>query len=524
MINQQILDYIKQQIQQGVSREQIKSSLMTNGWQSTDVEEAFNLINTQGQLSQSDIAQRPKSFNKTALLAIIVIGVLVIGGGVMGYFAFVGRDKVVPPSSVSLNPPLTETPVSTSSPATTETPVPATPPPVVIKPTPTPTITPKPTPAPTNPTPPPTPSSVSSKIDSCRTISTAGDYSITGDLTNTKSEPCIKIQNVSNVTLDCQNHTITSKNEDYNIYVKASTNFKLNNCKLISSVSLPSASTQHVLRIEDSKQGEVNNNTVGGNYVSISGSSFVTVRNSKFTNQLNVYKSNNVTLRDSNFSNGLDPITLQEGNNNSVISNFIDGKSDGVFRGDGNSVGADDGIVIKDESGDTIQGNTLQNFWDCAIENVGKMFDAKIIGNKASNAGVCFLGGWYYSSVKGIVVKDNVVSNMPNLFYFFRLYSLKPTEQSVYFQNNTFENNKLSNPKLDTSFSMASRFVFDGSAVPLQNHILGNNILRNNDFTKSLGPLRIAPANIIVDGGGNICSGAEEEAKGGGDAVPFNCN
>jgi len=523
MINQQILDYIKQQVRQGVSREQIKSSLMTNGWQSADVEEAFNLINAQGQLSQSDIAQQPKSFNKTALLAIIVIGVLVIGGGVMGYFAFIGGNKaVVPPTTVSFNPLPTETPVLTSSPTTTETQVPATPPPVVIKPTQT--VTPKPTPAPTSPPPTPTPSSVSSKIDSCRTISTAGEYSLSGDLINTKSEPCIKIQNVSNVSLDCQNHTITSKNENYNIHVKASSNFKLNNCKLVSSISLPSASTQHVLRIEDSKQGEISNNTVSGNYVSISGSSFVTVRNSTFTNQLNVYKSNNITLRDSNFSNGLDPITLQEGNNNSVISNFIDGKSDGVFRGDGNSVGADDGIVIKDETGDTIQGNTLQNFWDCAIENVGKMFDAKIIGNKANNAGVCFLGGWYYSSVKGIVVKDNIVSNMPNLFYFFRQYPLKSGEQIVYFQNNTFENNKLSNPKLGTSFSLASRFVFDGSAVPLQNHVLGNNILRNNDFTKSLGPLRITPANIIVDGGGNICSGAEEEAKGGGDSIPFNCN
>ena len=44
MINQQILDYIKQQVQQGVSREQIKSSLMTNGWSSSDIEEGFNAI------------------------------------------------------------------------------------------------------------------------------------------------------------------------------------------------------------------------------------------------------------------------------------------------------------------------------------------------------------------------------------------------------------------------------------------------------------------------------------------------
>lgn len=31
MINQQLLDYIKQQLQQGVSQKQIKSSLVVNG-------------------------------------------------------------------------------------------------------------------------------------------------------------------------------------------------------------------------------------------------------------------------------------------------------------------------------------------------------------------------------------------------------------------------------------------------------------------------------------------------------------
>ncbi len=370
------------------------------------------------------------------------------------------------------------------------------------------------------------PASVSSEIDSCRSIDTAGEYSLSGDITNTKSEPCIKIQNVSNVTFDCQNHTITSKNENYAVYVKGSSNFKINNCKLASSLNVPvGVSSQVPLEIEDSKQGELNNNTVNGNYSSIRGSSFITVKNGTFTNELSVYKSNNVTIRDSKFTyGGAELITLQEGSNNSIIANFIEGQSDGVFNVMDNNVGADDGIVIRDESGDLIQGNTLQNFFDCAIENTGKMFDAKIIGNKASNAGVCFLGGWYYSSVKGIIVKDNIVSNIPNLFYFFRQYPLKSGEQYVYFQNNTFENNKLSNPKLGTSFSMASQFVFDGSAVPLQNHVIGNNILKNNDFTKALGPLHIAPANIVTDGGGNTCSGVEQEAKEGGGSAPFNCN
>ena len=46
MVNQQLLDYVKQQLQQGVSREQIKSSLMANGWQAQDIDEAFSTINT----------------------------------------------------------------------------------------------------------------------------------------------------------------------------------------------------------------------------------------------------------------------------------------------------------------------------------------------------------------------------------------------------------------------------------------------------------------------------------------------
>ena len=42
MVNQQILDYIKQQLQQGVSREIISSNLISQGWQQQDVNEAFS--------------------------------------------------------------------------------------------------------------------------------------------------------------------------------------------------------------------------------------------------------------------------------------------------------------------------------------------------------------------------------------------------------------------------------------------------------------------------------------------------
>ncbi len=41
MTNHQLLEYIKQQVQQGVDREQIKSSLLTHGWEESDVTVAF---------------------------------------------------------------------------------------------------------------------------------------------------------------------------------------------------------------------------------------------------------------------------------------------------------------------------------------------------------------------------------------------------------------------------------------------------------------------------------------------------
>lgn len=42
MVNQQILDYIKQQLQQGISKETISSNLLSQGWQQQDVNEAFS--------------------------------------------------------------------------------------------------------------------------------------------------------------------------------------------------------------------------------------------------------------------------------------------------------------------------------------------------------------------------------------------------------------------------------------------------------------------------------------------------
>jgi len=62
-----LLDYIKQQLKEGVGREKIKSFLMANGWQIPDIEKAFSSIISSAQLSQpaiTPIQTGPTSFNK----------------------------------------------------------------------------------------------------------------------------------------------------------------------------------------------------------------------------------------------------------------------------------------------------------------------------------------------------------------------------------------------------------------------------------------------------------------------------
>ncbi len=98
MVNQQLLDYIKQQLKQGVSREQIRSSLMANGWQEADINEAFVSINSPISSTSpeniaaqqfSTISQQPeRRINKTLLAIFSILGILIIGGGVFGSFYY----------------------------------------------------------------------------------------------------------------------------------------------------------------------------------------------------------------------------------------------------------------------------------------------------------------------------------------------------------------------------------------------------------------------------------------------------
>lgn len=85
MINQELLDYIKNRLQQGMSKEQIKSSLLDKGWQAQDIDKALSLDLFQ---SANFYQETSKGKKKLSLIILITAIILIIIGGVFGYFYY----------------------------------------------------------------------------------------------------------------------------------------------------------------------------------------------------------------------------------------------------------------------------------------------------------------------------------------------------------------------------------------------------------------------------------------------------
>ena len=130
--------------------------------------------------------------------------------------------------------------------------------------------------------------------------------------------------------------------------------------------------------------------------------------------------------------------------------------------------GMDDGIVIQAADGDKVNGNTLDQYWDCGIETARSITNTQIDGNTVTHARTCGIGGWgspnVPSSWVSVSVTNNHVDQTGLMFRFF-------AEDT--FSTNTFAGNVASNL---TTTGIASQF--DASAASDSS----GNIVSNNDF------------------------------------------
>lgn len=100
MINQELFDYIKQQLQQDVSKEEIKASLLNNGWAAIDIDDAIKKLEAgTPTYPRSDNQPQNKLKNSLYVGLVVVVGV----GVIFGYKTFFGESKKSLTESALLN-------------------------------------------------------------------------------------------------------------------------------------------------------------------------------------------------------------------------------------------------------------------------------------------------------------------------------------------------------------------------------------------------------------------------------------
>jgi hypothetical protein len=329
-------------------------------------------------------------------------------------------------------------------------------------------------------------------------------------LTGTAPNACLNIHDVSGVYIDCQNKNLTVPGLVTGktiIMINNTNNFSLKNC-LLPVTSIPIGEIPQSLRILNSSHGVISNNTFSGKgLVNAGWLSNVDILNNVFNES--AYQqalSNNSRIEnnslDWNYS-GAGLILSSDGFGNSIRNNFMDGRGTGTPSTA--HKGFDDGIVIDTENGDIITGNTIQNLWDCGIENLGLIQNSIISNNTIKNSAFCGIGGWYWNSLKNNTFSKNKIDNSGTLFTFNRRYALKTGESFVYFTDNIFTDNNFTNHNNVRGY--ATDIVMDrndwGEVTP-DKFVTSNATFTNNDFGTGPGPY-ITPRSAIIDGGNNKC-------------------
>ena len=367
-----------------------------------------------------------------------------------------------------------------------------------------------------------------SAITGCREITSPGNYALQSSISGGTNSHCINIHDTSNVNIDCQGKTITidgSASSSHAMDIRNVNGFSLKNC-IIRSVNTPANSTTTGVYISGSNNGQITGNNLSDFAImTVQGSSGLHVYQNNFYRSIYQQsgQSNNNIIEQNYFESDtagatLMPILLSGGSGNTVQGNFVEGHGVGVPAGAHS--GADDGIVLDDESGSYVIGNTVQNFWDCGIETEGLVQNTVFSNNTIRNSAYCGIGGWYWASLKGNTFLGNSIDNSGTLFTFYRRYALSSGEQFVYFTDNRFTGNILTNPNnirgYATDIEMGKSYYGE---LDSSKFMASNNLFMNNNFGTGFGPY-LDPVSSIVDGGGNICGPVSlGQAKS-----PLNCN
>ena len=327
-------------------------------------------------------------------------------------------------------------------------------------------------------------------VTACGLISAPGNYVLDHDLQGNGSR--LNLSNVANVHLDCRGHTLSG------VRLSGVNDGTVNNCIILDTLVVTNGASVTISDVALEGQLSIMN----GWSVQVSDSR---IKGSGNTVTLVTAATGTILLRDtiSNTGNGgASAVDFLNGTSNQVMESTISGAYDG---GHGN-VGTDDGIILENETGDTVRDNLINGFFDIGIESVDALTNTTIAGNTFTNIGVGGVGSIYCTDWSNNVIRANQTSSVPTLIFVgYQLDTAHcgtPTPPAS-LVNNQFVGNVFRNP-IDGTLHRS------GSAGPSMSVASGiatvsGNLLQDNDFASYNGP-DLNPISGFIDGGGNICA------------------
>jgi hypothetical protein len=94
MVNQELIGYIQEQLKQGSTQEQVKESLLANGWEEKDVNETLSFL---AETDTTGSLQKPKKGKKkiVGVLAILAVFLFLTTGALGYYYYFLTPERVL---------------------------------------------------------------------------------------------------------------------------------------------------------------------------------------------------------------------------------------------------------------------------------------------------------------------------------------------------------------------------------------------------------------------------------------------
>jgi Right handed beta helix region/Bacterial Ig-like domain (group 2) len=310
-------------------------------------------------------------------------------------------------------------------------------------------------------------------ITACGTITAPGSYVLVQDLGGTS--PCVSFSNTANVQLDCQGHSVNG------LTLSGVSGATVQGCTVSDKLTLTSVTSVTLSR-----------STVQSDVV-VNQSSSVIIADDTLSSVRANASSGVQVLRDTVATFGaLYGVWLTGGMNNQVLQSTFSGG----WTGSGET-GSDDGVLLVNETGDTIQNNTITNFFDMAVEGADAVSNTTIADNTASNLGNFGIGSGWCTAWTNNIVRGNHISNAERLGWF--KYELDGLHCGLTVPSPTFTGNQFIGN------------VFRNSTVPISSVLevdmsgnVSGNLVQGNDFGPNNGPY-LNPLSGFIDGGGNVC-------------------